>query len=500
MANTFTTTHTRFLELRDNYIASKYPYKNRINLKSSTNLYTFTTRALQRLDLPLALFGDDLKKKEIQEALLNVYIAFGRLSTNVMVKGAFAHTLVSNNEFWSEISLDFSSSDVTFDSFVNFYADMLIRMSLGWGQAKVITMVGKLSNKLSNPQISEIQTRLLRRLKDDLYDTLTEAATDGSADFSSSISQPITSSVIGDDRVDNQYQTNWEKAIAQYLTVHNIGFSDDDLQKLQITFFKPNNDPLNPYSTINAEDVFVFVEEHTRNIVTTNEEGEEVVYSVSYLGKVKQVNLQTGAIESATVPYQKDVGWFLEWAPSQPLGIVKIPIEEAYPEKLPIENVFSIKDITATENLDVYMSAIHYMPLSAERQAMFNQVSHSRNVITSTQITFGAKYIQAVTENFPQFSARISVVRFSGVLQRVLNFLDALVTFSSNPRKYPGSIYLYSVFEPSMPSMQPTLYRKKAYKKYEILITNYYQEANSNTNTIINVTFSGVILGGYGDD
>jgi len=483
----------RFKELRDTYIAPKYPYKHRLVLKSNTNLKVLTSKAINQLGLSSSVFGDKLLKEEdIQLGIINLLIVFGRISTNVMIKSAYAHTLYSDSSFWQKLSLDFSVADITEDEFKQWYSKLLIRLSLGWGFGKVNTAVSIFNTEVKGKiNTSDIIVGLQNKLLEDARAILELAATDGTADFTSSVSEAIVSPVDGDSYLDNSYQDVLDSELETYLNLHNITFEDNDLELLALSLFKPNNDPLNPTSTINAEKKFAAIQTvgavKNKNAV----ELETVVASTS----------TKAAQTSSEVPLYKNTGWFLEWAPSQLFGVVAVPIEVAYPEKLPLRNVLAIKDYEVTKRLETYLADVNYLPLSSAHMVVLQDFQISRRTIVNTNVTLASKYVQTLTENFPQFSLKISAVRFGNIHERVLNFINALITFTANPRKYPGSIFIYNAFVNELPAFQSAVpYRARIYRRYEILPTIVATRANSQNNTLIDITVTGIVLGSNEND
>ena len=477
----------RFKELQQ-LILPKYPYKERLKLTKGSNIKILTSRSIQKLGLSMSVFGNDLiEDTDGQRAIINLFVVFGRIATNVMIKGVFAHSLVSDTQFWSSVSLDFSNSDLTEAEFKEEFSKLIVRLSLGWGTGKVSTAISQANRLLSGKlRTTEIVAPLAKRLKDDLRAILAEAASDGTIDLSSATDSPILSDVSGDDYLDNEYQRVLEKEIKLFLDLHKIGYSDEDLNSLNITLFKPNNNPMNPKSTINSEDVFVETESSSNRPGRGTE--QEVIVSSLY----SKETAQAGDV----VPLQKNVGWFLEWSPAQTAGVLKVPIGQAFPERLPVHNVLVISDIAATERLETYMSTINYLPMSSAHLVFLQDFTISRMPIIAKDVTLGSRYVQKLTENFPQFSIRISALRFGDVHTRVLNFINALTTFTGNPRKYPGTVYLYSAFLLDMPSMQRTYYRaENYYKKYEIVPMNVAKRANATNNTMIDIIVSGIVVG-----
>ena len=477
----------RFKELRDNFIANKYPYKHRITLKDSSNLKVFTGRAINQLGLSSSVFGNNLLKDEkVQLGIINLLIVFGRISTNLMTKAAFAHTLYSDTEFWSEVNLEFSGADITEQEFREWFSGLIIRLSLGWGYGKLNTAVSILNNEANGKiPVSDISNSLQEKVKSDVLYILTEAATDGTVSLTTYVDDPIISTVDGDGYLDNSYQDVIDKEVKIYLQLHGVGFSDTSISKLSINLFRPNNDPLNPNSTINAEKKFAAIQATARAKVQNTTEVERVVASTS-----------TNPANGETVPLYKNTGWFLEWAPSQLFGVVAVPIEVAYPERLPMQNVLAIKDEKATERLETYLTDVNFLPLSSAHMVVMQDFQISRRTIVATNVTLSSKYVQALTENFPQFSLKISAVRFGSIHERVINFLNALVTFAANPRKYPGSIFVYNAFVNEMPVFQSAVpYRARIYKRYEIVPMVVSKRANSQNNTLIDITITGIVVG-----
>ena len=476
----------RFRELRDNLISKKYPYKGRITLKGSSNLKMFTSRALSQLGISSSVLGDDLiKNSKVQLDIINLLISFSRITTNVLVKAAYAHTLFSDNEFWSALSLDFSSADITEDEFKEWFSALILRLSLGWGYGKLDTAAALFIENIEGALPASVITRHLHEhLLNDVKWLISEAATDTTLDLSTYINSPLLSTTKGDGYLDNDYQDVIDREIKHYLQIHGIGFSAKDIERLSINLFRPNNDPLNPHSTINAEKRFAELQT-TTTTRSTSSATEKVVASTSIDAK-----------NANTVPLYKNTGWFLEWAPAQSFGVATVPIEVAYPTKLPMQNVLSIKDAAATARLDTYLTAVNFLPLSAAHMVTLQNFQTTRRTIAATNVTLASKYIQVLTENFPQFSLEISAVRFGNIHERVLNFLEALITFVNNPRKYPGSVFMYNAFMNEMPVFQSAIpYRAKIFKRYEIIPMVYSKRADAQNNTLIKITVSGLIVG-----
>lgn len=481
----------RFKELREK-IYPIYPYKNRLVLKSSTNMKIFISRVLQKLGLQASFFGDSIDENiEYQKHLVNLYIIFSRVSTNTMIKAAFAHSLYSDTDFWNSLSLDFSNASVTDSDFKEWISSEIITLSLGWAEGKVITATGNVPANVANAlRISELSQKLKEKLRSDIRWILSDAASDLTIDLTLYVDYPVQSSVIGDGYLDTTYQDLYDKRVQNYLNSKGIQYTEEDLAALKMNFFKPNNDPENPHSTIYAEKSFVEIEVTPKTIITQDEVLNETVVSTAYYYGKTHENPENPS-------YRKDTGWFIEWSPSQKAGVVHAPVDLVYPAKLPIFNILSIQNYEATEHLETYLTGIHYLPLSSSHLVVKRDFQISRQVILARAVTLGSKYIQALTENFPQFSLVISVVRFGKMEQRVLNFLNAVITFMSNPRKYPGSMYIYDSTIAEVPTMDPLLYRKKVYKKYEVIPVNMNKRVNADNNTIVDITLSGLVVGGH---
>lgn len=477
----------RFRDLRDNLIAKKYPYKSRLLLKESSNFKVFTSHAINQLHIPSGILGDGIiRDKNVQLATINLLIIFGRISTNLMVKAAYAHALYSDSDFWNAIQLDFSSSDITEDDFKKWFSALIVRLSLGWGYGKINTATSKFNQSVGGKiPVAALSEHLQNKAKSDVKWLLEEAASDTTIDLTSFIDSPILSPVDGDGYLDNDYQDVIDKELKVYLKTHNIVASSSALNKLTINLFRPNNDPLNPHSTINSENRFAEIQKTGNTSREPNTGTERVIASSSTTPK-------TGD----QVPIYKNTGWFLEWAPAQSFGIAALPIEVAYPAKLPMQNVLAIKDASAAERLETYLTDVNFLPLSAAHMVMLQNFQTTRRVLTATNVTFASKYVQALTENFPQFSMEINAVRFGNLHERVLSFIDALVTFVSNPRKYPGSVFIYNSFMNEMPVLQSAVpYRARIFKRYEIIPLVYSKRADAQNNTIIRITINGIVVG-----
>lgn len=246
------------------------------------------------------------------------------------------------------------------------------------------------------------------------------------------------------------------------------------------------HDALDPFSTVSRSDNIAdeLVDFSDSQAATADE-----------IADLKRVSLN--AKENGT-PFGTSV-WAFEWRPNIQVGIVKLPFEKL--ANLSGEgnssqfflNILSVQT-SDTERFSVDSSKSVILPMNTGNLVILEDVNLSRKLITNTTLTQGTKYYQVFTENFPEITISLSAVKYGGVSERVIKFFDMVTSFSGNPRKHPGSFYLYDVFKEQQEGFLEGLFRANHYKKYKIIPKAINKAVTSRDNMMVRITISGTVV------
>ena len=189
--------------------------------------------------------------------------------------------------------------------------------------------------------------------------------------------------------------------------------------------------------------------------------------------------------------------WVIEWQPTLRVGIMKIPFArflEANPNANPGVNVLALgRDKEDILDVDTGYQNL-FLPCSSSHFVTIENFSISRRNIQNLQYTHGSKYYQVFTEQFPEFQMSLKVVKFGGISERVIKFFDLIMTYVSNPRKYPGGLYMYDIFKENIEPLSNMLNRQGYYKRYKLLPANISKTVRSDDNMMVMFTITGSIV------
>lgn len=204
-------------------------------------------------------------------------------------------------------------------------------------------------------------------------------------------------------------------------------------------------------------------------------------------------------------PFSKSM-WAFEWRPSIRVGLVKIPYERAFRHNVTEGN--GPVGAASTRSLNVLSAPSDgiesffrsnanksmILPANADNLVLLEDVSFSRRLITNLTITQGSKYYQVFTENFPEVTITLSVVKFGGVSDRVRHFFDTVTTLVGNPRKYPGAFYMYDVFQEQMDTFSDNLLAENYYRKYKLIPNTINKQVSSTNNLMLKLTITATVV------
>lgn len=266
------------------------------------------------------------------------------------------------------------------------------------------------------------------------------------------------------------------------------------LEELPFPSISDYTDVLDPNSSV----------DNYNNVTERSTRREDPIFATTEAEDTSTREAETSLTDDRnTDPFVKGT-WAFEWRPSIHVGLVKIPYEEIIRDRIADTEgsedsrfLVNILSSTFTESdtftiTDSNRSII--LPMNSDNLVVLDDVNLSRKLITNTTITQGTKYYQVFTENFPEISITLSAVKFGGISERVVAYFNAITKFASNPRRYPGSFYLYDVFKEQQETYSKGLFNNNHYKKYKILPNNINKTVTSNNNLMVQFTISGTVV------
>lgn len=232
---------------------------------------------------------------------------------------------------------------------------------------------------------------------------------------------------------------------------------------------------------------------------------EEVLPS-SAMAAVSSTRAGAAASTSAPAtssPFQ-DSAWIFEWRPSLAVGAVKIPLDVALRRSTASDSsrILNILDPqmsttsggTLASTFENLSEKSLFLPMNSTQLVLLEDVSLSRKLITNNVVTQGTKYYQVFTEGFPEISVTLQAVKFGGISDRVVEFFDTVTTFSGNPRRHPGSFYLYDVFGAIPTNFTAGMLREGAHRKYKIIPVTVNKSVTSRDNMMLKIVVTGTVV------